>query len=179
MTELSTDGLLDRLYRRYAYPAYLVTHSEIVGRIAAVLAEAHHAVDGDVDVDRVTRGGYLHDIGRSPLLDGDERDHAELSALVLAAEGMPELGELVRRHPVYTVLDHARAPRNLEEKIVYLADRRGGIAAVSLDERMHEVMARRPEHAESLRRAHPLAREIEREVFAGLPFGPDDLASRL
>ncbi len=179
LTALSTDGLLDRLYRRYAYPDWLVAHSEVVGRIAGVLAGGHREIGTDLDARAATLAGYLHDIGRTPLLAGDARDHAELSALVLAAEGLAELGELVRRHPVYAVLDPIRAPRTLEEKIVYVADRRGGTSAVSLDERMDGVIRRRPEHADSLRRAHPLARAIEVEVFAGLPFAPDELASQL
>jgi HD superfamily phosphodiesterase len=176
---LSTDGLLDRFYRRYAYPKYLVGHSDVVGRIAGVVAAAHRRLGSDIDADKVTLAAYLHDIGRTPLLASDDRDHAELSALVLAAEGMPALGELARRHPVYTVLDEARAPRTLEEKIVYVADRRGGMSVVSLDERMADAIGRHPEHGGSLRRAHPLAREIEREVFDGLPFAPDELAAQL
>ena len=176
---MSTDGLLDRLYLRYAYPDWLVTHSDVVGRIAGVIADAHRRIGSGIDADTVLLAAHLHDIGRTPLLAGDDRDHAELSALVLAAEGLARLGELVRRHPVYTVLDHARTPRTLEEKIVYVADRRGGTSVVSLDERMEDVISRRPEHADSLRRAHPLAREIEREVFTGLPFGPDELAAQL
>ncbi|MDP9265924.1 MAG: HD domain-containing protein [Chloroflexota bacterium] len=180
MTALSTDSAkLERLYRRYSYPEWLVAHSDIVGRIAVVLAHAHRAIGTDLDPRAVTLAGYLHDIGRTPLLAGDARDHAELSALVLAAEGMAELGELVRRHPVYTVLDPARRPRTLEEKLVYLADRRGGTSVMSLDERMDDVLRRRPEHAEAITRAHPLARAIEQEVFAGLPFAPDELSSRL
>lgn len=180
MTALSTDAsLVEGLYRRYAYPDWLVAHSGLVGRIVTVLARAHQANGADVDVPAVALAGYLHDIGRTPLLAGDARDHAELSALVLAAEGMAELGELVRRHPVYTVLDPARAPRTLGEKLVYIADRRGGTRLMSLDERMDDVLQRRPEHADAIARAHPLARAIEQEVFAGLPFAPDGLGSRL
>ena len=41
-------------------------------------------------------GAYLHDIGRSPLLAGDPRDHNVLSGIVLAAEGLGACVEVAR-----------------------------------------------------------------------------------
>src|SRR5579859_2908809 len=112
--DLSTD--LERraqaLYDRYAFPGWLRTHSLVVGRVAFILALEHGA---RVDVPRVALGAYLHDIGRSPLVAGDPRDHNELSLLILTAEGLPECGRLSLRHPVYAVHDERTAPRDLEE----------------------------------------------------------------
>jgi HD superfamily phosphodiesterase len=174
---LSTDleALAGSYFRRYAYPDFLRSHSLLVGRIARVLAGARSAAGDDVDIEAIALAAYLHDIGRSPLVVGDVREHNELSALVLAAEGLPECVELARRHPVYAVLDPHTAPRTLAERIVYLADRRGGLAVLTIEARAAEVAARHPRYAAEIARSTPIARAIEREIFAGLPFGPDEL----
>src|SRR5207247_1962940 len=73
VTGLST--IADRYFERYRYPDWLRRHSLVVGAIAARLAEAHAAAGADIDVRTVGLGGYLHDIGKSPLLGGDGREH--------------------------------------------------------------------------------------------------------
>jgi len=123
--------------------------------------------------------GYLHDIGRSPLLAGDPRDHNVLSALVLAAEGLERCAEPARRHAIYTVLDPALAPRTFADKLVYVADRRGGQAVEALEERARDTALRNPKYATEIERAIPIAKELEREVFANLTFAPEDLAERV
>lgn len=161
-------------FRRYAYPDWLAQHSRLVGRIAVVLAERY-----GIDVRAVALGAYLHDIGRSPLLAGDDRDHAALSALVLEAEGLSESAGLARRHPVYAVLERSTAPRTLEQRIVYYADRRGGMRVLDLDHRISETAARHPRYVASIERSRATARDIERELLAPLALDPDDLAAEV
>ena len=176
-TDLST--VAESFFDRYTYPDWLRTHSRLVGAIGAALARARVAAGDRVDVEAVTLAAYLHDIGRSPLLKGDPREHNELSALVLAAEGLPKCVEPARRHAIYTVLDPASAPRALEEKLVYIADRRGGMAIQSLEDRAKDTAARHSRFTDEIARAVPIALEIEREVFAGLPFTPAQLADHV
>lgn len=166
----------DQVFSRYAYPEWLRVHSSLVGRIALILALEH---DPAVDARRVGLAGYLHDIGRSPLLAGDAREHNELSALIFCAEGLSDCAELALRHPVYAVLDERTAPRTLEERIVYYADRRGGITVLPLDERITETAVHHPRYAGEVERSRPLAREIERGVFEGLSLRPEDLTRRV
>lgn len=162
-------------FERYRYPEWLRTHSRVVGRIASRIAEAHAVAGADLDVAVVALGGLLHDIGKSPLLAGDGREHHVLGPLVLAAEGLPELAELARRHPVYAPRDAATAPRSLAEKIVYYADRRGGQRVVSLEERVDEQLARFPELAPLRTADLAFARAIEADVFRGIDLRPEDL----
>lgn len=161
-------------FGRYRYPEWLARHSRVVGRVAALLAERAGA-----DVRVVGLAGYLHDIGRSPLVADDPREHNLLSALVLAAEGLAACAELALRHPVYAVLDGSTRPRTLEERIVYYADRRGGMAVLAMEERIGETAARHPEHARDIERSRPGAREIEREVAAATALEPAALAAEL
>lgn len=184
MTELSTPSLrvgqhAERYFDRYRYPTWLRQHSRVVGRIAGLLAAASAAAGLAIDVDAVALAGYLHDIGKSPLLAGDGRPHEALSALVLAAEGLPDLVEPARRHPVYALVDPVWAPRTLAERIVSLADRRGALTVVSIEERIAEQSARAPEFAADRPRQLAAAHAVEAAVFAPLPFRPDDLAARV
>lgn len=173
MTDLST--IADGYFARYRYPDWLRAHSRVVGAIAARLAQAQAAA-ADLDVRTVTLGAYLHDIGRTPLLAGDGRDHSLLGPLILAGEGLPELAELARRHPVYAPRDAATAPRTLAEKIVYYADRRGGQAVVTLEERIDEQLRRFPELAPLRASDLAYAKAIEADVFRGIALRPEDLA---
>ncbi len=173
MSDLSTKA--EAYWDRYAYPDWLRTHSALVGRIAQTLVRGRPAVDEEAAV----LAAYLHDIGRSPLVAGDAREHNELSALILAAEGLAACVEPARRHPIYAVLDPSTTPRTLEEKIVFVADRRGGQRVEPLEERSADTARRHPRYAEQIARAIPLAKAIEHEVFAGLPFGPDELAAQV
>jgi 5'-deoxynucleotidase YfbR-like HD superfamily hydrolase len=169
----------ERFFERYGYPDWLRDHSRVVGAIGAVLARARAAAGDAIDIETVTLAAYLHDIGRSPLVAGDPREHNELSALILAAEGLIGCVEPARRHPIYAVNDPATMPRTMDEKVVFIADRRGGMSVESLEERSQDTARRHPKYAEDIARAIPIAKAIEREVFAGLPFGPDDLAAHV
>jgi hypothetical protein len=174
VTDLST--IAEGYFDRYRYPEWLRAHSRVVGAIALRLAAAHRDAGADIDVATVALGGYLHDIGKSPLLAGDARDHSVLGPLVLAAEGRLELAELSRRHPVYAPRDPATAPRTLAEKIVYYADRRAGQGVVTLEERIDEQIARFPELARLRRPDLAMAKAIEADLFNGIALRPEDLA---
>ena len=175
LTQISTEA--ERFFDRYAYPDWLRAHSLVVGRIAETLVAARDDV-GSAARD-VALAGYLHDIGKSPLVAGDAREHNELSALILAAEGLAGAVEPARRHAIYTVLDPATAPATLADKIVYVADRRGGLRVESVAVRARGTAQRHPGFAAQIERALPAANALEAEVFSGLPFAPDELEGHL
>lgn len=177
LTKLSTAA--ERFFARYRYPDWLATHSRVVGRIAEVLVGARRAGSGLIDGEAAILAAYLHDVGRSPLLAGDPRDHNLLSGLVLAAEGLAKCVEPARRHAIYTVHDPDLAPRTAEEKLVYVADRRGGQAVEALEERARDTARRNLKYANEIERAIPRARQLEREVFAEIVFTPEELTVRV
>ncbi len=175
LTQISTEAEL--FFERYAYPDWLRTHSLLVGRIAETLVAARADVHSEAR--DIALAGYLHDIGRSPLVAGDAREHNELSALILAAEGLAGSVEPARRHAIYTVLDPATAPATLADKIVYVADRRGGMRVESVEVRARDTARRHPRFAADIDRAIPIAKALEQEVFAGVPFASDELEEHL
>ena len=175
LTEISTEAEI--YFDRYAYPDWLRAHSLLVGRIAETIVAARP--DAGSEARDIALAGYLHDIGRSPLVTGDAREHNELSALILAAEGLAGSVEPARRHAIYTVLDRATAPVTLADKIVYVADRRGGIRVEPVEERARDTARRHPRYATDIERAVPVAKALEREVFDGLHFAAEDLEANL
>jgi len=175
LTKISTEAEL--FFDRYAYPDWLRAHSLLVGRITETIVSARADVRGQAQ--DIALAGYLHDIGRSPLLAGDTRQHNELSALILAAEGLAGSVEPARRHAIYTVLDPATAPATLADKIVYVADHRGDMKVVTVEERARDTARRHPGFASDIERAVPAAKLLEKEVFAGLPFAADELEAHL
>jgi HD superfamily phosphodiesterase len=175
LTQISTEA--EVFFDRYAYPDWLRTHSLLVGRIAETIVAARP--DATSDARNIALAGYLHDIGRSPLVAGNAREHNDLSALILAAEGLAGSVEPARRHAIYTVLDPATAPATLADKIVYVADRRGGMKVETVEERARDTARRHPRYATDIKRAVPMAKALEREVFRGLPFAAEDLEANL
>src|SRR6266568_646959 len=73
LTKLSTKA--EAFFRRYRYPDWLETHSRVVGAIAEALVAGRRRGAPTIDADSVVLAAYIHDIGRSPLLAGDARDH--------------------------------------------------------------------------------------------------------
>jgi HD superfamily phosphodiesterase len=177
LTELSTKA--EAFFERYRYPDWLEAHSRIVGAIAEALVAGRRKDAPKIDSETVVLAAYLHDIGRSPLVAGDPRDHNVLSALILAAEGLASCVEPARRHAIYTVLDQDLAPRTAEEKLVYVADRRGGQRVEPLEDRARDTARRNPKYGAEIERAIPLAKAIERDVFADVSFGPSDLSEKV
>jgi HD superfamily phosphodiesterase len=174
LTQISTEA--GHFFERYAYPEWLRAHSLLVGRIAETLVAARRNISEARDI---ALAGYLHDIGRTPLFAGDPREHNVLSALILAAEGLAGSVEPARRHAIYTVLDPATTPTTLADKIVYVADRRGGMHVESVEVRARDTARRHPRFAADIERAIPIAKALEHEVFAGLPFAPQELEAHL
>jgi len=177
LTKLSTKA--EAYFKRYRYPDWLETHSRVVGAIAEALVAARRKGAAKIDPEAVGLAAYLHDIGRSPLLSGDSRDHNILSGLVLAAEGLASCVELARRHAIYTVLEPELAPRTAEERLVYVADRRGGQSVEPLEDRARDTARRNPKYTAEIERAIPLAKALELDVFEDISFGPDELAERV
>jgi len=175
LTKISTEA--EAFFDRYAYPDWLRAHSLLVGRIAETIVSARPDVRSQAR--DIALAGYLHDIGRSPLVAGDTREHNELSALILAAEGLAGSVEPARRHAIYTVLDTVAAPATLADKIVYVADRRGGMKVESVAERARDTARRHPRYASDIERAIPAAMALEQDVFGGLPFAPEELEAHL
>jgi HD superfamily phosphodiesterase len=129
-------------------PAWFVRHATVVGDVAAWLAA--RTVDRALKVDRalVESGALLHDVDKLPHAAVPGTRHGDGSARWLSEHGCPELGPVVRDHPVTrltsSTFDAWLADAPLEALIVAYADKRGGQRLESMDARFASWRRRYP-----------------------------------
>ena len=129
-------------------PVWFVRHATVVADVAAWLAA--RTVDRGPEVDRglVESGALLHDVDKLPQAAVPGTRHGDGSAAWLTDRGYPELGPVVRDHPVTRLesssFDTWLADAPLESMIVAYADKRGGQRLESMDARFASWRRRFP-----------------------------------
>ena len=138
-----------RLLTSLEPPAWFVRHACAVADVAAWLAARTGAHGAVVDIGLVEAAALLHDVDKLPraAAPGHLR-HGDGSAAWLAGHGMPELGPVVRDHPVTRLGDPAfgswTRTASLEARIVSYADKRAGQRLESMDARFASWRRRYP-----------------------------------
>ena len=111
-------------------PDWSLRHACAVADVAGWLARAIARNGTPCDVRAVEAAALLHDVDKIPAGRVAGARHGEGSAAWLAAHGSPELGPLVRDHPVSRFADEADTQRlaaaPLEARIIAYADKRAG-----------------------------------------------------
>lgn len=108
-------------------------------------------------------------------------NHAEAAAKLVVELGYDQaLARVIRAHDYSLILDPVEGPVTWEEKIVYYADKRVmHDQVVSLEKRLQDGRERYPHHFGTNTARDQLLQaavmELEAELFAHLPFGPDAL----
>ena len=159
-------------------PDGIVIHSEGVARVAVaaagLVAEAAIPVDGAL----VEAAALLHDIDKVEIRrSGGE--HGIVAARRLEAAGYPELAMPVASHPLPALLDDERHPIGWPSVLVAVADRHVAQEFMTVDERLDDMKARHPEHAESIESARRPAHALEAQVAEATGLEPLDLVARL
>lgn len=119
----------------------IIAHTKAVNKVAVFLAEKMKGNGIDVDVDLVNAASLLHDIAKSTEIrardGGDRIKHAFRGCEILTLEGYPQIGQIIKKHELDSVLNSLLEPKTWEEKIVYYADKRvNHDRIVSLNERI-------------------------------------------
>ncbi len=156
----------------------IVAHSLVVERFAVRLAEKIRRRGARVDVALVSRGALLHDFDKSECLecgrDGRGKfkvKHGFRAHELLVAKGarFKKIALIARRHILESVLGRD-APRTLEEKIVFYADKRvTSLRVVSLRARLRYIMRRYGVNAaarKQIRSCEKGALRVEKELRA-------------
>jgi hypothetical protein len=85
----------------------------------------------------------------------------------------------VASHPITCLLDDDRFPIGWPSVLVAVADRHVAQRFMTVDERLDDMKARHPEHAESIESARRPAHALEAELAAVTGLSVDDLVQRL
>lgn len=173
----------------YAMLDNIREHSFIVARVAETIVRemalpAEHGCT-QPDLDLVLAGALLHDIAKTPCLDGSCR-HAEEGLAICVEHGFPEVGEIVREHVILSSFtpEAYRKGHFPAREIVYYADKRvRHNEIVSLEQRLEYIIDRYADGSnhikDRIKHNFQLCFELETYLFSFLPFSPEELADRV
>ncbi len=159
-------------------PEHIRRHSIMVEEAAVLIGEAHIQSGADLSEDMIRAGALLHDIAKAECLKTGE-NHAARGREMCLELGFDEIAAIVGEH----VRLEGFRPDGLilEKEIVFYADKRvNHDRIVSLAERLEDLILRygngRKDRIERIEQNFAVCRDVERKLFYGLEFGPEDLA---
>ena len=175
-----------RLMDEYKMLSNIRHHSLVVARITDLLITGLQA-DGDVEQlpgrQLCVSGALLHDIAKTPCLDGS-CDHAIAGAEICLRHGYPEIAAIVEEHVILKDHDPIRYQTGAftAREIVYYADKRvRHDEIVNLDDRLEYIIER---YGKNSSKIHKLIRanfsrcqELEGFIFEFLDFSPEQVAA--
>ncbi len=154
------------LWDKYNLPDQKRLHVTLVAKVAMFLAEQmNKATKSQINIELLKAAALLHDIDKNvPKLPGEQ--HPDAAVRVLREEGMDEVANIVKTHPLHAIFDPAIAPATWEEKLLFLADKMVKHEVVGVDRRFALWNAEQlPQKAQDiLDRARPKVKELEREI---------------
>lgn len=164
---IPTEEQAKKLWEKYGMPEGKRRHVELVARVAEFFAQ---------QIDKVTKqqinkpllkaGALLHDIDKNvEKLPGEK--HPDAGVRILREEGMGEVADIVKTHSVHAILDPVIAPKTIEQKLLYLADKMVKQEVIGVDARFKLW---NDEHLPNdqqniLDAAYPKVKELEKDVF--------------
>jgi putative nucleotidyltransferase with HDIG domain len=175
-----------RLMEQYDMLPNIRRHSLVVARIAELLA-ASLQINADNRPDRnlCISGALLHDIAKTPCLDGS-CDHARTGAEICLQHGYPEIARIVEEHVILQEYDPDRNQNGLftPREIVYYADKRvRHDEIVSLNERLDYIIehyGKNDSRLQELIRANfDTCVQLEVFLFKFLDFPPEQLSRKI
>ncbi len=173
------EALCMRILGRYELPDGVIEHSVKVAEVARFIAMRLIKRGEDVNLEQVVAGALLHDVGKSARhMRRGARNHAEASAEIVQAEGLPELTGIVARHILDSIISVDDYPRNWEEKVVFYADKIVTRRLVTVEERFADLHERRADITDLLAASLPPTKALEAEILTAAGLTWADLAAR-
>ena len=165
------------LMERYSMLHNIRAHSIMVQKIATLLALRLREAGENLDIEVVTAGALMHDIGKSLCLHSKE-DHAAKGVEICLENHLEEIAGIVGEH--IRLKEFEKTAPISEREVVYYADKRvNHDSIVSLNERLEYLLIQygRNEEwiCERIRDNFRQCREVERKLFRRLPFVPEAL----
>ena len=152
-------------------------HSILVAKIVRTISQRLVDAGAQIAVEKAVAGALLHDIAKTACLQTGG-DHAALGKEICLQHQLDEVADIVGEH--VRLRNYSLDGAYSEKEIVYYADKRVlHSSVVSLEKRMHDIMARYGRDNHRLRRLirenFDLCRGVETKLFKKLDFQPVDL----
>ncbi len=170
-----------KLLKQYRVPDHIIQHSEIVCKVAVLLADELNKQGENLSIPEIEAAALLHDITK---MEGIEtrKDHAKTGKRLLAELGFKRIGEIMAEH---IKLKEGRSPRPIsEEEIINYSDKRVmHTRVVTLEERFADLQKRYGAKSldknalERIRALEYETYELENRIFSKLNFPPEELSN--
>ncbi len=156
-------------------------HSIMVARVAHIITNGLIAAGHELSPDKVIAGALLHDIGKTACLENND-DHAAIGYEICLAHNLESIADIVAEHVI--LKSYALANGISEKEIVYYADKRvNHDQVVSLQDRLAYILERYGLNNQvrylAIKKNYALCQDLEKNMFAELPFAPQDIANLL
>jgi len=133
---IPTEDEAKTLWDKYNLPEYKRRHVALVAKVAGFIATKFDQLGKFDKLDKplLVAGALLHDIDKNiPKLPGEQ--HPDTGVRILRKEGMDEVADLVKTHPLHAILDPKITPKTWEEQILFLADKMVKLEIITVDQR--------------------------------------------
>ncbi len=170
---IPTDYDIHQLYTQYHTPDHIQAHMAKVAELGQQIAQTQLQIGMQVNVELVVAAALLHDLVRIkeqwqylPANIATPLPHAEINYLVLCDRWL-EVATTIRPHSLMTILQDDPFA-NIEQKIVYYADKRvNHSTVVSLADRLRLGQERWQVQSQQDRTAELFAKltALEQELF--------------
>ena len=166
------------LMEKYEMLDNIKQHSIMVARVSDFIVRKLMENGYDLSAELAVAAALLHDIAKTRSIKSGG-NHSMMGCDICLSCNMPEVAEIVMCH----VLLGEEPRKEISEKcIVYYADKRVlHDRVVNLDERLSYLIARYgrgiAEQEEYIRSNFEVCKIVEKNLFLGLAFMPEDLAA--
>lgn len=159
---------IQQLWDTHHLPPEKRVHSLKVAQLAIWLAHEYMRAHPQtpINISLLEVAALLHDIDKKAIKKEGER-HPDAGVRILMETGMQEVADIVRTHPLHSILDQNIAPRSLEERLLYLSDKMVKYEIITVDERFHLWRSEdlSPQARMILEAAYPKVKALEKEIF--------------
>jgi putative nucleotidyltransferase with HDIG domain len=173
---IPSESACRKLWDKYGVPENKRRHLELVAKVAVYLAQRLQKAGcrWQINTSLVVAAALLHDLDKNvEKLPGEQ--HPDAAVRILRQEGMPEVADLVKTHPLHLILNPATAPKTGEEKILFLSDKMVKYDIITVDERFalwdREPMD--PQAKKILKATYPLVKNLEKELCTLIKVAPE------
>jgi len=150
-----------------------LVHTLLVEKVALFLAKKLIEKGESIDLDIISRGALVHDVGKD-MQRKTGRCHSKEGYDICKAENIDEsICLIVKNHVLEEIIEISLD--NIEQKILFYVDKICKNEIIGVDKRMEPWFEKHPEVNELFSAAKVKILELEKEIFEKLDFNPEDL----
>ena len=169
---------IQALWDTYAFPSQKRIHSEMVGKVVLFIAKKIKFQNSNFKINEhlLLAAALLHDIDKNiEKLPGEH--HPDAGVRILKQEGMDEIAEVIRTHPLHMILNKKAGPKTIEQQILFIADKMTKYECIGIEKRF--LMWKKDDYDEEsqaiLDTAYPKVVRLRDEILGSAGISEEEL----